>query len=51
MLLIRGYVLLNQLFIVGVYILIILMLSYITHEYLENKFSKQCYLIWLICVF
>lgn len=51
MLLIGGYVLLNQLFIVGVYILIILMLSYITHEYLENKFSKQCYLIWLICVF
>ncbi|SCY34189.1 hypothetical protein SAMN02787079_01288 [Lysinibacillus sp. TC-37] len=42
---------LNQLFIVGVYILIILMLSYITHEYLENKISKQHFLIWLICVF
>lgn len=51
MLLIGGICLSEQLFIVGGYILIILMLSYISHEYLENKISKKHFLIWLICVF
>lgn len=33
------------------YLLIILMLSYFTLEYLRNKISKQHFLIWLIGVF
>jgi len=33
------------------YLLIILMLSYFTLEYLRNKISKQHLLIWLIGVF
>ncbi|KUF28620.1 hypothetical protein [Lysinibacillus sp. F5] len=42
---------LDQLFIVGIYLLIILMFSYFTLEYLKNKISKQHFLIWLIGVF
>ncbi|TBX71402.1 hypothetical protein E0M25_27420 [Bacillus mycoides] len=42
---------LDQLFIVGIYLLIIFMCAYVTLEYRKNKISKQHYLIWLIFVF
>lgn len=42
---------LDQLFIMGLYLLIILMLSYITLEYQRNKIRKQYFLIWLVGVF
>ncbi|MBG9581399.1 hypothetical protein ABE42_19845 [Bacillus thuringiensis] len=42
---------LDQLLIVGIYLLIIYMCSYVTLEYRKNKISKQHFLIWLIFIF
>ncbi|MDR4161975.1 hypothetical protein FO506_25800 [Bacillus paranthracis] len=41
----------DQLFIVGIYLLIIFMCSYITLEYRQHKMSKQYFVVWLVAVF
>ncbi len=42
---------LDQLLIVGIYLLIIYMCAYVTLEYQKNKISKHQFLIWLIFIF
>lgn len=49
---IKGEVyLIDQLFIVGIYLLIIFMCSYITLEYRQHKMSKNYFVVWLVAVF
>ncbi|KAB2457592.1 hypothetical protein F8160_19670 [Bacillus sp. CH126_4D] len=41
----------DQLFIVGIYLLIIFMCTYITLEYQQHKMSRNHYVVWLVAVF